>query len=132
MELLTPKLTDALSAPYAVTLLHGSRDLSKTSHKRSLIDVESSNESSWSSLAVRCFLVFHFGTHIHDHDSDTNNRNRIYPQQEQLGTDSDSPVPSPSELEGKSGRGRSSPNRTEPRWLWLRNPIHMHTRVQTM
>ncbi|GFU51016.1 hypothetical protein TNCV_4462081 [Trichonephila clavipes] len=58
-----------------------------------------------SSLAVRCFLVFHFGTHIHDHDSDTNNRNRIYPQQEQLWTDSDSPLPapspSPSELGGE-------------------------------
>ncbi|GFS81710.1 hypothetical protein TNCV_2706591 [Trichonephila clavipes] len=51
---------------------------------------------SWSSLAVRCFLVFHFGTHIHDHDSDTNNRNRIYPQQEQLWTDSDSPLLAPS------------------------------------
>ncbi|GFY18343.1 hypothetical protein TNCV_2047491 [Trichonephila clavipes] len=59
---------------------------------------------SWSSLAVRCFLVFHFGPHIHDHDSDTNNRNRIYPQQEQLWTDSDSPLPAPSPVGAWRGR----------------------------
>ncbi|GFU93473.1 hypothetical protein TNCV_493901 [Trichonephila clavipes] len=68
----------------------------------------------WSSLAVRCFLVFHFGTHIHDHD--TNNRNRIYPQQKQLWTDSDSPLPAPtpppSELGGEERKRKvESPNR---------------------
>ncbi|GFT07299.1 uncharacterized protein TNCV_1417081 [Trichonephila clavipes] len=71
---------------------------------------------SWSSLAIRCFLVFPFGTHIHDNDSDTNNRNRIYPQQEQLCTDSDSPLPAPppppSELGGEERKRKvESPNR---------------------
>ncbi|GFW93348.1 hypothetical protein TNCV_2604661 [Trichonephila clavipes] len=28
--------------------------------------------------------------------------------------------------------GRESESNPNRRWLWLRNPIHMHTRVQTM
>ncbi|GFU69225.1 hypothetical protein TNCV_3285031 [Trichonephila clavipes] len=40
--------------------------------------------------------------------------------------------PPPSELGGEERKRKvQSPNRIR-RWLWLRNPIHMHTRVQTM
>ncbi|GFU41436.1 hypothetical protein TNCV_2171891 [Trichonephila clavipes] len=90
----------------------------------------------WSSLAVRCFLVFNFGTHIHDHDSDTNNRNRIYPLQEQLWTDSDSPLlaPSPSPVGDWRGRAEEEGRESEQKVALAAQsyPIHMHTRVQTM